>query len=163
MHDELHPLSRHIFVLRGKRVMLDRRLAELYRVSPRRLREQVKRNAERFPEDFMIALSAAETRFMVSQNATPSMKQFGGSLPYAFTQEGVAMLSSVLRSKHAVAVNIQIMRAFVRHRGSVDSGKALRARLDALEKKCDSRFRVVFDAIRGLIDADARKRIGFRP
>jgi hypothetical protein len=94
--------------------MLDRHLAELYGVRPLRLREQVKRNIERFPGDFIFRLTVAETQFLVSQNAIPSWKHLGGALPYVFTQEGVAMLSSVLRSERAVQVNIRIMRAFVR-------------------------------------------------
>lgn len=113
MATPIDSIARHILVLRGRRVILDRHLAELYGVRPLRLREQVKRNGERFPADFMFQLTVAEAQFLVSQNAIPSWQQLGGSLPYMFTQEGVAMLSSVLRSSRAVQVNIQIMRALV--------------------------------------------------
>ena len=144
--------------------MLDRHLAELYGVRPLRLREQVKRNIERFPGDFLFQLTAAETQFMVSQNAIPSWKHLGGALPYVFTQEGVAMLSSVLRSERAVQVNIRIMRAFVRYQEILGGHRALRSKLDALEKKYDAQFKIVFDAIRLLIpQAASAKTVGFRP
>lgn len=145
--------------------MLDRHLAELYGLKPFRLREQVKRNQERFPADFMFQLTLPEAQGMVSQNAIPSWRALGGSLPYVFTQEGVAMLSSVLQTPRAVQVNIQIMRAFVRFREVLGGHRILRAKLDALEKKYDAQFRVVFDAIRKLISppVGAEKRIGFNP
>ena len=103
-----------IFIIRGVQVMLDRDLAELYGVEARRLREQVKRNIKRFPLDFMFQLTENELNNMVSQNATPSKKQFGGALPYVFTENGVSMLSSVLKSETAINVNIQIMRTFTK-------------------------------------------------
>lgn len=144
--------------------MLDRHLAELYGVRPLRLREQVKRNIERFPDDFIFQLTVAEAQFLVSQNAIPSWKHLGGSLPYVFTQEGVAMLSSVLRSERAVQVNIRIMRAFVRFQEILGGHRVLRAKLDALEKKYDAQFKVVFDAIRLLIPPPGTmKPVGFRP
>ncbi len=102
-----------IHTIRGFQVILDRDLASLYEVEPIRLREQVKRNIERFPEDFMFRLTEKEVNLMVSQYAIPSKKLLGGSLPYAFTEQGVSMLSGVLRSSKAVEVNIKIMRAFV--------------------------------------------------
>lgn len=117
---------------------MDRDLAQLYGVKPIRLREQVKRNRERFPADFMFQLSEDEVDFIVSQNAIPSRKHLGGYLPYAFTQEGVAMLSSVLRSERAVQVNILIMRAFVRLRELMTTHKDLAQKLEALEKKYDA-------------------------
>ncbi len=165
MNNDIDPIARHIFVLRGRRVMLDRHLAELYGVQPLRLREQVKRNIERFPDDFMFQLTVAEAQSMVSQNAIPSWQKLGGFMPYVFTQEGVAMLSSVLRSPRAVQVNIQIMRAFVRFREVLGGHRVLRAKLDSLEKKYDAQFRVVFDAIRRLIEPPpgSGRKIGFQP
>ena len=113
----------------------------------------------------MFQLTVEEARTMVSRNAIPSWKHLGGSLPLVFTQEGVAMLSSVLRSRRAVEVNILIMRAFVRFRGFIGGNRKLRARLDALETRYDAQFKIVFDAIRELIDPPARRerRIGFQP
>lgn len=145
--------------------MLDRHLAVLYDVRPRQLREQVKRNLSRFPDDFMFQLTVEEAQAMISCNAIPSWKHLGGSLPFVFTQEGVTMLSSVLRSSRAVEVNILIMRAFVRFREFIGGNRKLRARLDALEKRYDSQFKIVFDAIRELIDFPTRheRRIGFQP
>jgi hypothetical protein len=128
-------IARHIYLIRGQKVMLDTDLAELYGVKAIRLREQVKRNRERFPSDFMIQLTEAEVDRMVSQNAIPSRQHLGGYLPYVFTQEGVAMLSSVLRSERAVQVNITIMRAFVRLREMLASNRDLARKLEVLEKK----------------------------
>jgi len=144
--------------------MLDRDLADLYGVRAIALRQQVARNRERFPPDFMFQLRAEETEVLVSQNVIPSKRSLGGFLPYAFTQEGVAMLSSVLRSERAVLVNIEIMRTFVRLREMLASHVELARRLDDLEKKYDSQFRGVFDAIRQLMappSGGTRKRIGF--
>ena len=144
--------------------MLDSGLAELYGVKPIRLREQVKRNRERFPEDFMFQLTKDEVTILVSQNAIPSKKHLGGYLPYVFTQEGIAMLSSVLRSKRAVMVNIAIMRAFVKLREMLTARKDLARKLEVLEQKYDSQFKVVFGAIRQLMAPSARprRRIGFQ-
>ncbi|MDO8430587.1 MAG: ORF6N domain-containing protein [Candidatus Taylorbacteria bacterium] len=105
-----------IMVIRGKKVILDKDIALLYEVKPIALRQQVNRNTDRFPEDFMFILGEAELVAMVSQNVIPSRKYFGGSLPYVFTEQGIAMLSSVLTSKRAVYVNIQIMRTFAKLR-----------------------------------------------
>jgi len=143
--------------------MLDADLAELYDVSTKRLNEQVKRNRDRFPEDFMFALTEEEAGTLRSQFATSS--SWGGRryLPLAFTQEGVAMLSSVLRSRRAVQVNIAIMRAFVKLREMLASNRDLARRLDEMEKKYDTQFKVVFDAIRELMKPPEkpRRRIGF--
>ncbi len=158
-------IERAILVIRGHKVMLDRDLAELYGVKAIALRQQVSRNEARFPPDFMFRLSHQEAEALVSQNVIPSKRSLGGSLPYAFTQEGVAMLSSVLRSERAVLVNIEIMRTFVRLREMLASNTALARRLDELEKKYDAQFRVVFDAIRELmapLPAQPQRRIGFR-
>jgi hypothetical protein len=146
--------------------MLDRDLAMLHEVKTIALRQQVKRNKERFPMDFMFQLSEQETNFLLSQNVIPSSRSLGGFLPYAFTEQGVAMLSSVLRSKRAVQVNIAIMRAFVRLREVLATHKDLARKLDKMEKKYDHQFKVVFDAIRDLMSpasSSTRRRIGFYP
>ena len=157
-------IEKQILLFRGHKVMLDSDLAELYGVKPIRLREQVKRNRERFPEDFMFQLTEDEVTILVSQNAIPSKKHLGGYLPYVFTQEGIAMLSSVLRSKRAVMVNIAIMRAFVKLREMLAARKDLARKLEVLEQKYDSQFKVVFGAIRQLMAPSARprRRIGFQ-
>jgi hypothetical protein len=157
-------IERSILLISGHKVLLDRDLAELYGVKAIALRQQVRRNQARFPEDFMFQLTAEEAEALVSQNVIPSRRSLGGFLPYAFTQEGVAMLSSVLRSERAVLVNIDIMRAFVRLRELLASHVELARRLDELEKKYDAQFRIVFDAIRDLITpppSPPRRRIGF--
>src|SRR6266568_580936 len=112
-HAVAYAIERRIYLIPGNKVMLDRDLAELYGVKPIALRQQVKRNRRRFPADFMFRLTMREANILVSQNVIPSRRSLGGSLPYVFTQEGVAMLSSVLKSDRAVRVNVAIMRAFV--------------------------------------------------
>src|SRR5260370_33132752 len=107
-------VERRILYIRDRKVMLDRDLAELYGVKPIALRQQVKRNRNRFPPDFLFQLTRQEAESLVSHNVIPSRRSFGGSLPYAFTEQGVAMLSSVLTSERAVQVNIAIMRAFIK-------------------------------------------------
>jgi len=151
-------------LIRGQKVMLSTHLAELYDVETRALNQAVKRNISRFPEDFMFQLNSTEAEQLVSQNVIPHKKYFGGSLPYAFTEQDVAMFSSVLNSERAIKVNIEIMRAFVRLRQILASNKELAKRLDALEKKYDAQFKVVFDAIRQLMTPPEPKRrpIGFR-
>ena len=158
-------VEHRILLIRGQKVMLDSDLAQLYGVKSIRLREQVKRNRERFPEDFMFQLADDEVEILVSQNAIPSRKHLGGYLPYAFTQEGIAMISSVLRSKRAVMVNIAIMRAFVKLRELLATHKDLARKLEALEQKYDAQFKVVFDAIRELMTPPKSpgRRIGFHP
>lgn len=151
-----------ILFIRGQKVMLDGDLARLYGVSAKRLNEAVRRNRDRFPEDFTFQLTGGELRNLRSQIATSN---WGGRRyrPYAFTEQGVAMLSSVLRSKRAVKVNIEIMRAFVRLRRMLASNDELARKLAALEKKYDAQFKVVFDAIRELMAPPSPKlrRIGF--
>ena len=158
-------VERKIYLIRDHRVMLDRDLAELYGVTARALRQQVKRNKRRFPPDFLFQLTKKEGEFLVSQTVTPSQRySFGGFLPYAFTEQGVAMLSSVLTSDRAVSVNIAIMRAFVQLRQLVGSHKELAEKLAAMEKKYDSQFAVVFKAIKQLLSPPQptkRRRIGF--
>lgn len=161
-------ITQAILLIRGQKVMLDRDLAELYGVKTRALRQQMKRNRSRFPPDFMFQLSKKESETLVSQFVTPSRRSFGGSLPYVFTQEGVAMLSSVLNSERAVQVNIAIMRAFVRLREALASHTDLALKLDELEKKFeghDETIKQIFDAIKALMSppvADNNRRIGFQ-
>ena len=131
--------------------MLDEDLAELYGVETRVLNQAVSRNADRFPEDFAFRLTAEEVQILKSQIVTSSWGGRRRSRPRAFTEQGVAMLSSVLRSQQAVRVNIEIMRAFVRLRGLVASHEDLRRRLDELEVKYDKQFAHVFDAMRQLM------------
>jgi hypothetical protein len=156
-------IERKILLIRGQKVMLSTHLAELYGVETRALNQAVKRNINRFPEDFMFHLNNSEAEQLVSQNVIPHKKYLGGSLPYAFTEQGVAMLSSVLNSERAVQVNIAIMRAFVKLREMIASNKKLAKRLDELEKKYDAQFKVVFEAIRELMTSPEpkRRRIGF--
>jgi hypothetical protein len=144
--------------------MLSLHLAELYQVEPRVLVQAIKRNIERFPGDFMFQLSAPEFADLKSQIVISSWGGLRRAAPYAFTEQGVAMLSSVLRSTRAVQVNIQIMRAFVRLRQMLSSNADLARRLAALEKKYDAQFKVVFDAIRELTAPSEPKKkrpIGF--
>jgi hypothetical protein len=139
-----------IHTIRGLQVMLDKDLAALYGVKPIRLREQVKRNIRRFPPDFMFQLSDGEINLMVSQNAIPSRKHLGGAKPYVFTEQGVANLSSVLKSEKAILVNIQIMRAFVEMRKFLQNNAQIFKRMDLAERKLlehDEKFEEVFNAI----------------
>jgi hypothetical protein len=140
--------------------MLDRDLATLYAVKPIALRQQVKRNKDRFPDDFMFQLSQKETDILVSQNVIPSARNLGGFLPYAFTEQGIAMLSSVLKSKQAVAVNIVIIRTFVRLREMLASHAFLLRRLDELEREQKDQglqIGAVFEAIRKLTSPESGK------
>ena len=142
-----------IFFIRGKKVMLDSDLAELYGVSTGNLNKAVKRNLDRFPDDFMFKLSKKEFDSLMFQNGI-SKEGRGGTrkLPSVFTEQGVAMLSSVLKSKRAVQVNIQIMRMFIRIREFLASNSELRAKVELLEKKYDTKFKIVFDAIKSLME-----------
>jgi hypothetical protein len=153
-----------IYSIRGHRVMLDFDLALLYNVETRTLKQAVKRNLDRFPEDFMFELTSNEIENLVSQNVIPSKSRLGGATPLAFTEQGVSMLSSVLRSKEALHVHITIMRAFVEMRRLLENNKELQAKLQQLESKYDQQFKVVFDAIRSLIHKKTkpRERIGFK-
>lgn len=159
-------IENSIYLIRGEKVMLDRDLAQLYDVSTAALNQAVRRNHERFPEDFMFQLTLEETaQLNRSQIVIGSEKHRNPrSRPYAFTEQGVAMLSSVLRSKRAITVNIGIMRAFVKLRQLLISNPELASRLDKLESKYDKQFKIVFDAIRHLMRAPVRegKEIGFR-
>ena len=159
-------IERRIYLIRGQKVMLSTDLAQLYDVEPRILVQAVKRNRDRFPGDFMFQLNQKEVLFLRSPIVI--LKQGRGRHqkypPYAFTEQGVAMLSSVLNSERAIRVNIAIMRVFVKLREMIASNKDLAKRLDELEKKYDAQFRVVFDAIRQLMTppATGKQKIGFR-
>ena len=160
-------ISKKIYLLRDQKVMIDEDLAELYNVSTRRLNEQIKRNLERFPSDFMFQLTKSEYEILRSQNAT-SKKGRGGRryLPYAFTEQGVAMLSSVLNSKQAIKVNIQIMRAFVKLREILSTNKELAQKLKELKLKIDShdnQIQAIFEVINQLITPPEKpkRKIGF--
>ncbi len=156
-------IERAILFIRGHKVMLDADLAKLYGVSTKRLNEQVKRNRDRFPADFMFRLTAVEKAGVVAICDHLHKLKFSPTLPYAFTEHGAVMLASVLNSPTAVLASIQVVRVFVRLREILSTHKALARKLDALEKKYDSQFKVVFDAIRQLMTSpDPRRRpIGF--
>jgi len=156
-------IESRIYLLRGHKVMLSPDLAELYEVEPRALVQAVKRNIERFPADFMFQLSQEEFDNLKSRIVISSWGAVRRATPYAFTEQGVAMLSSVLRSKRAVLVNVEIMRAFARLRQMLVTHVELARKLAALEKNYDAQFKVVFDAIRELMTPPAGKKrpIGF--
>jgi hypothetical protein len=143
--------------------MLSPRLADLYGVETKALTQAVKRNIERFPTDFMFQLTEEEFQNLRSQIVTANLSMVRYP-PYAFTEQGVAMLSSILRSPRAVAVNIEIMRAFVRLRHLLASNAELAQKLEELEKKTDERFKIVFDAIRQLMTPapPKQRQIGIR-
>ncbi|MGZ5501807.1 MAG: ORF6N domain-containing protein, partial [Nitrososphaeraceae archaeon] len=147
-------IKNKIYTIRGMQVMLDRDLAELYEVETRALKQAVKRNIDRFPNDFMIELTDIEINFMVSQSVIPSKQYLGGAKPFAFTEQGVSMLSSVLTSKIALNVHIEIMRAFVQMRQVIASNSKLFSKIEQIEKrqityelKSDERFEKIFSAI----------------
>jgi hypothetical protein len=156
-------VERRILSIRGQKVMLSTDLAELYEVAPKVLMQSVKRNRERFPADFMFQLSRIEYANLKSQIVTSSWGGVRRATPYAFTEQGVAMLSSVLRSPRAVQVNIAIMRAFVKLRQILATHRELAQRLEEMESKYDAQFKAVFDAIRELMrpPEKPRRRIGF--
>ncbi len=153
-------IERKIFLIRGQKVMLDRDLAALYRVETKILKQAVRRNIKRFPDDFMFVLSNKEFTDWRSQFVTSKSDKMGlRYAPMAFTEQGVAMLSSVLNSEGAIEVNIQIMRAFVRLRQMLLSHADLARKLKELEQKYDSQFKIVFDAIRALM---AEEKVGLK-
>ena len=166
---ELEIIKNSILHIRGKRVILDFELAKLYEVETRALKQAVRRNYDRFPRDFLFELSTDEMQNMVSQNVIPSLKYFGGATVYAFTEQGVAMLSSVLRSKKAIQINISIMRAFVMMRQWALNHQELSARLDTLEQEYGQKFSDIEQLLNYLIQQDQkqaqqppRDRIGFK-
>ena len=156
-------ILRSILVIRGEKVILDSDIAALYGVQTRALTQAVKRNLDRFPPDFMFQLSDREFDHLRSQFVTSSSRGGRRYAPYAFTEQGVAMLSSVLKSKPAVQVNIEIMRTFVRLRQVLATHKALARKIEAMEQKYDGQFKVVFEALRALMEPPKRtkKPIGF--
>ena len=155
-------IQEKIYLIRGRKVMLDSDLAVLYGVKTFHLNEAVKRNQKRFPNDFMFQLTRSEAENLTSQFAISS---WGGrrSRPYAFTEQGVAMLSSVLNSERAIQVNIQIMRTFTKIRQMLEAHKELRQKIEKMEKKYNHQFKIVFDALRKLLDPPAKPKrsIGF--
>ncbi len=157
-------ISSRILTLRGEQVMLDRDLAALYGVKPIRLREQVKRNQERFPSDFMFQLNDEEVTSMVSQNAIPSKQHLGGALPYAFTEQGIYMLASVLKSTTAIEVNIAIIRTFKKLREFSRHYNALAKQLIAIDRKHDKQYKALqkqLDALLASAEAADIAKIGF--
>lgn len=157
-------IERGIFVLRGQRVMLDTDLAELYGVPTKALNQAVKRNADRFPTDFMFQLTEAEKQQVVTNCDHLRKLKFSATLPHAFTEHGAVMLASVLNSPTAVQASLHVVRAFVRLRLLLASHAELAKRVEALEKKYDRRFRVVFEAVKQLMAPERKKtgkRIGF--
>ena len=165
-------ISSLIYIIRGEKVMLDYHLATLYAVETRILKQTVRRNKDRFPEDFMFELTDDEINLMVSQKLIPSKKFFGGAKPFAFTEQGVAMLSSVLKSKRAISVNIQIIRVFTRMRTMIESHNDILKKLEMLEKKdieLDEKVTLIFEYLKELeqtkheeTEFKQRKRIGFK-
>ena len=158
-------IAESIVLIRGQRVLLDYDLASLYEVPTKTLKQAVRRNIERFPADFMFELTDQELTNLRSQIVTSNVSRWGGRRyrPMAFTQEGVAMLSGVLHSARAVEVNIAVMRAFVRLRQMLSSHENLARKIDALERKYDTQFKVVFDALHALMQSpeERKKKIGF--
>ncbi|MFN2458551.1 MAG: ORF6N domain-containing protein [Chitinophagaceae bacterium] len=156
-----------IFLLRNQRVMIDRDLAELYGVKAIRLREQVKRNIERFPENFMFQLSEEEVEHMVSQNAIPSKKHLGGFLPYAFTEHGVLMLANVLKGERAMQMSIRIIEVFIKIREMLLTHKDILLRLEKMEAKLtshDEDIQLIFKYLKQLLNPPQtpRRKIGFK-
>ncbi len=156
-----------IYLIRNQKVMLDRGLAELYGVKAIRLREQVKRNQNRFPANFMFQISEGEVGNMVSQNAIPSKQHLGGYLPYAFTEHGVLMLANVLRSEQAITMSIRIIEIFVKLREVLLTHKDILLKLEQLEKKAvrqDSDIKLIFKYLRELLNPKTEpfRKIGFK-
>ncbi|HBR79206.1 MAG TPA: DNA-binding protein [Candidatus Moranbacteria bacterium] len=167
MPDEI--IENKIFLIRGKKVMFDKDLAVLYGVETRTLNQAVRRNIDRFPEDFMFQLTKIEIEnFSRSQIVILKRGQNIKYNPYVFTEQGVAMLSSVLKSKRAIQVNIQIMRTFTKIREMIISNKELRLKIEAMERKYDNKFQSVFDAIKRILitqvkeKPERKRKIGFR-
>ena len=161
---QIEKIENKIFQIRGKKVMLDRDLAMLYGVPTKVLNQAVKRNIRRFPEDFMLQLTEIEKKEVVTNCDHLASLKFSPQLPYAFTEQGVAMLSSVLNSERAIMVNIQIMRAFVNLRKAAIHYTVLRRKIDDMEKKYDAQFNIVFVAIKKMLEPpqeQPKRKIGF--
>jgi hypothetical protein len=167
---QLQNIQTKIYEVRGQRVMMDFDLAEMYEVENRSLKQAVKRNIDRFPKDFMFSLTKSEWRELITNcDNLPETVKFSPATPFAFTEQGVAMLSSVLKSKKALQVNIAIMRAFVTIRQFVLTNKELAEKLKKIERKYNKQFKDVYEAINYLmnekqnqIDFENRERIGFK-
>ncbi len=158
-------IQNRIFLLRGKKVMFDRDLAELYGVKTQVLNQAVQRNIRRFPGDFMFQLTRRETKIWISQIVISKHQEKGvRKCPFVFTEQGIAMLSTVLRSERAILVNIQIIRTFTKLRELMATNKELREKIEQLERKYDSQFKIVFDVIKRLIVEEEKPKplIGFR-
>ncbi len=151
---ELELIKNSILEIRGKKVMLDMDLAKIYQVETRALKQAVRRNLDRFPEDFLFQLTETEMQNLVSQNVIPHIKYFGGSAPFAFTEQGVAMLSSILKSKKAIQMNISIMRAFVMIRQWALSYQELSDKLSDLEKLHNQKFNDIDQVLKYLLQKD---------
>jgi len=154
----------HIYFIRGEKVMLDLDLASLYNIETRVLKQAVKRNIRRFPDDFMLELTEEEINLVVSQNVIPSRRYFGGAKPFAFTEQGVAMLSGILNSERAIQVNIAIMRTFVQIRKFILSNKEIEDKISGLEEKYDKNFAIIFKVLQKLIEKKdtPRRQIGYK-
>ena len=152
-----------IYFIRGKKVILDFDLAELYRVTTGTLNQAVKRNRKRFPEDFMFQLTKEERDEVITNCYILKKLKFSASLPYAFTEQGVAMLSSILNSERAIDVNIQIMRTFTKLREMIEGHKDLKRKIEDMEKKYDTQFQIVFEAIKKIIATEIKpkRKVGF--
>ncbi|MFZ2431097.1 MAG: ORF6N domain-containing protein [Lutibacter sp.] len=166
---ELQLIQNKIYEIRGQRMMLDFDLAEMYDVETRALKQAIKRNIDRFPNDFMFELNEKEIENLVSQSVIPSKSKLGGAKPFAFTEQGVAMLSSVLNSKKAIQVNIAVIRAFVVLRQHLTDYKDLKENIATLEKQMNLNFKDINQALHYLLNKDAqeisqheRKQIGFK-
>jgi phage regulator Rha-like protein len=157
-------IENKIYLIRGKKVMLDSDLAELYDVETFNLNKAVKRNISRFPEDFMFQLTKEETGSLTFQIGISKGRGGRRYLPYVFTEQGIAMLSSVLNSERAIQVNIQIMRTFIKIKEMLVSHKDLKQKIEEMEKKYDSQFKIVFNAIKELMSAPEKpsRKIGFK-
>ncbi len=157
-----------ILFIRGKKVMIDNDLAAMYGVETKVFNQAVKRNIKRFPEDFMFRLTLIEKNYVVTNCDHLRQLKYSPYLPYAFTEQGVAMLASVLNSPRAIAVNIQIIRTFVKLREMIISNKELRLKIEAMESKYDKRFKVIFDTLRSLLENNQQEKtktkelIGFK-
>jgi len=157
-------ILRKIVVLRDEKIILDIDLAEMYGVETRALKQAVRRNSDRFPEDFMFELTEEEVLQVVSQNVIPSKSHLGGAVPFAFTENGVAMLSSVLKSKKAIEMNLTIIRTFVALRKMAINYKDIMMKLEKMEALYDDKFKEIYTALKYLLTPpqEPRKRIGFK-
>lgn len=165
--ENLQQIADKIYLIRGIKVMLDRDLAEMYGVKPIRLREQVKRNLERFPEHFMFQLTEDEVGAMVSQNAIPSKQHLGGALPYVFSEHGILMLANVIKSQQAISMSIKIIEVFVKFREMLVSQKDLLLKFEQLEKllvQHDDDIQLIFQTIKQLVQQkeEPREPIGYK-